>query len=84
MESVKDTSTAFVKVLENGDGVAILELNRPEKRNAFSQAMIDAIVTALDHLDRRRDVRALVVTSTQGSPFSGQSLKAARRPDLGS
>lgn len=74
MEGVKDISTDLVKVLKNVDGVAILELNRPEKRNAFSQAMIDAIVTALDHLDRRTDVRALVVTSTRGSPFSGQFL----------
>ncbi|CAN8102832.1 unnamed protein product [Discula destructiva] len=62
-------STELVKVMTNADGVAILELNRPAKRNAFTQSMINAIVAALAHLDKKTDVRALVVTSASGVPF---------------
>lgn len=65
-------STDLVKVLDGSEGVAILQLNRPQKRNAFTQAMIDAMVAALDSLDRNKNVRALVVTSAPGSPFSGE------------
>lgn len=68
------TMSELVKVLTNADGVAILELNRPAKRNAFTQSMINAIVAALGHLDKRADVRALVVTSSPGVPFSGELL----------
>lgn len=69
-------STELVKVLTNADGVAILELNRPAKRNAFTQSMISAIVVALGHLDSKTDVRALVVTSGPGVPFCGEFLVA--------
>lgn len=71
---MEDISTDLVKVLAPSDereGVAILQLNRPQKRNAFTQEMIDAMVKALDGLDKNRNVRALVVTSAPKSPFSG-------------
>lgn len=73
------TMSDLVKVLTNADGVAILELNRPAKRNAFTQAMINAIVAALGHLDKMRDVRALVVTSSPGVPFSGEFWKGRQK-----
>ena len=37
------------------DGVALLTLNRPEKRNALSTALRDEISDALDELGRRRE-----------------------------
>lgn len=73
MELIEKISTQVVKVSKNPDGVAVLELNRPQKRNAFTQAMIDDIVAALAYLDTLQDVRALVVTSTPGSAFCGES-----------
>jgi enoyl-CoA hydratase/carnithine racemase len=73
MQEIAHLSTEHVRVLADDDGVAVLRLNRPQKRNAFNQAMIDAIVAALGHLDARNDIRALVVTgSTGGGPFSGK------------
>lgn len=69
-----DISTELVTVLDGGDGVAILQLNRPQKRNAFTQGMIDAMVVALDRIDRDRQFRVLVVTSVKGSPFSGELI----------
>lgn len=73
MESIEQFSTEVVKVSKNADGIAVLELNRPQKRNAFTQVMIDDIVAALAYLDTLGDVRALVVTSTPGSAFCGKS-----------
>ncbi|QEM82345.1 enoyl-CoA hydratase/isomerase family protein [Halomonas binhaiensis] len=44
------------------DGIAILTLNRPEKRNAMSDAMRAELVEHLAHLRRDRSIRALVIT----------------------
>lgn len=75
--------TDLVRVLLPADGVAVLELNRPAKRNAFTQAMINDIVAALDDLDKKPDVRALVVTSGTGIPFCGESLAPMATRPLG-
>lgn len=51
-------------------GVAVLELNRPRKRNALSQALIDELTGALRQLDRSPTIFAVVLTSS--GPFSGK------------
>ncbi|KAK2613917.1 hypothetical protein N8I77_000785 [Diaporthe amygdali] len=77
MQDIVDVSTEHIKVLADDDGVAVLQLNRPQKRNAFTQAMVDSMVAALGYLDARKDIRALVVTgSPGGGPFcAGMDLK---------
>ena len=73
MQDIVHLSTEHLKVLVDDDGVAVVRLNRPQKRNAFTQAMIDAMVAALGYLDASKDVRALVVTgSPGGGPFCGK------------
>ena len=62
-----------LKLTTNDDGTALLELNRPAKRNAFSQAMIGELAQALNHLDAQVSVRAVVLTGTPGGPFCGMS-----------
>ncbi len=42
--------------------VAHVELNRPEKRNALDQAMLEAICEAIDTLQEARDVRSVVLS----------------------
>jgi enoyl-CoA hydratase len=54
-------------------GVAILELNRPRKRNALSQSLIDELTGALSQLDRSPTVLATIVTSS--GPFSGMRVR---------
>ncbi len=49
-------------ILEESDGVAVLTLNRPEKRNALSRAARDEIVQRLDALEKSDAVRAVVLT----------------------
>ncbi|KAK2031013.1 enoyl-CoA hydratase/isomerase [Colletotrichum zoysiae] len=49
--------------------VALVQFNRPAKRNAFSQAMIGELVATLAHLDALDAVRAVVVTGGPDGPF---------------
>lgn len=53
------------------DGVAHVELNRPEVRNAINLEMINALHDALDELGRRDDVRVLVLSGAGGKAFAG-------------
>ena len=56
-------------LLAEADGVATLVLNRPEKLNAFDDAMRAEFLVAIDTLAARRDVRVLVITGA-GRAFS--------------
>jgi len=65
------------------DGVCTLTLNRGERYNALSQAMIAALETEIDRLEQAPDVR-VVVLAAQGKGFcAGHDLKELRaHPDL--
>src|SRR5688572_9648551 len=53
------------------EGIARVELNRPEVRNAINLELVNALTTALDDLARRDDVRALVLSGAGGKAFAG-------------
>ena len=63
------------------DGAAILQLNRPAKRNALSQAMWEAIRAALAEAADRPDVRAFVFTGLPGVFCAGADLTALKSGD---
>jgi len=54
--------TQALTILEASDGVAVLTLNRPDKRNALSRALRDEIVRRLDELEKDGAIRAVVLT----------------------
>jgi len=59
---------------ERCDGYAVLRLNRPERLNALSHALVRDLHGELAHLDADADVRAVVLTG-QGRAFcSGADL----------
>jgi enoyl-CoA hydratase/carnithine racemase len=59
---------------ERRDAVAILTLNRPQRRNALSQAMIDALMESLAAIAGDTAV-SVVVNAAEGSAFcSGHDL----------
>lgn len=72
-------STDDIRITVQDNGVAILQLDRPAKRNAFSQAMIGTIVQSLSALDANNDVRALVIAGSPEGPFCGEFRSALRR-----
>lgn len=68
-------------------GVAQLVLNRPERNNAYDGALIAALTAALDTLERRRRLRAVVI-SGRGRHFQAgadlqwiDAVRAASRED---
>jgi len=56
-------------LLAEADGVATMVLNRPEKLNAFDDAMRAEFLAAIDALSARPDVRVLIITGA-GRAFS--------------
>ncbi len=55
---------------EQRDSVALLTLNRPEKLNAFSYALVDALVAALDRIEDDASVQAVILTGAGERAFS--------------
>jgi len=58
------------------DGIARITLNRPEKRNALSDAMIAALKNALRLADQDESVRAVIVAGAGADFCSGADLEA--------
>lgn len=67
----------------DADGVVTLTLNRPARRNALSEGLIDALSAALDAIAADRTARAVVITANGPVFSSGHDLKemTARRTD---
>lgn len=61
--------TELVRLDRPADGVAVVTMQRAEKKNALSIALRDAIADALDRLAHDESVRAVVLTGA-GSAFS--------------
>ena len=61
--------------LEVADRVAVLTLNDPDRRNVVSNALNDAILAAMDELEARSDVGALIVTGAGSAFCAGADLE---------
>ena len=71
------------------DGVATLTLNRPDKLNAFNEAMHGELAQALGRIEADPEIRAVLLTGAGRSFCSGQDLgdrvtgEGDSPPDLG-
>ncbi|MCR5866657.1 MAG: enoyl-CoA hydratase [Aquincola tertiaricarbonis] len=66
------------------DGVATIEIARPEKKNALTQAMYDAMAQALRDAQADNAVRAVLITGQPGIFTSGNDLEDfMQRPPAG-
>jgi methylglutaconyl-CoA hydratase len=70
-------STLLLEV--DGRGVATLTLNRPDRHNAFDDALIAELTETLERLSGRSDVRILVLASAGRSFSAGADLDWMRR-----
>lgn len=59
--------------------VALVTLNRPEKRNALNDALVAGLKRALRDADEREDVRAVLVTGAGADFCSGADLSALQK-----
>jgi 2-(1,2-epoxy-1,2-dihydrophenyl)acetyl-CoA isomerase len=69
------------------DGVAVLTMNRPERRNALSPAMLDGLARALAEVEVDDAVGSVVLTGAGGAFCAGGDVKrmageGAERPGI--
>ena len=57
------------------DRVGIIQLNRPEKLNALSPAMLSAIADGLDQLDENEQVRVIVIAGSERVFAAGADIE---------
>lgn len=57
------------------DGVATITMNRPERRNALSGEMLDALASVLGQAERDPAVRCIVLTGAGGAFCAGGDVK---------
>jgi enoyl-CoA hydratase/carnithine racemase len=62
--------------LQREEAVAVVRLNRPERRNALSPAVLQELAEALGDLDAEEGVRCIVITGTDEVFAAGADIKA--------
>ena len=70
-----DTGTEDL-LAEQTDGVLVLTMNRPSRRNALSREMLGAMADQLARADEDGDVRVVVLTGAGGAFCAGGDVKA--------
>lgn len=60
---------------ETSDGVGTITLNRPDRRNALSAAMIEGLAGALEEMESSPRVGAIVLTGAGGAFCSGGDVQ---------
>jgi enoyl-CoA hydratase len=68
--------------VERREGILIMTLNRPEARNAMTQALAREMAAALDQFNDDPELRVGVLTGAGGNFCSGMDLKAFLRGEL--
>lgn len=61
------------------DGIFVIQLNRPEARNAINPELAERIADAVEELDSRNDLHVGIVTGLGGTFCAGMDLKAFAR-----
>jgi enoyl-CoA hydratase/carnithine racemase len=69
-------------IVEEQDGIITLTMNRPEKRNALSVAMMSEMTAELKAIGARRDARAVIVAGNGPAFSAGHDLSELRGRDL--
>src|SRR5688500_15565605 len=74
--------TALIREERHGS-VALVQLDRPEARNALSPEMMDEIGAALERLDHDDEVRAIVIAGSDEVFAAGADIRALRDRTFG-
>ena len=67
-----------------GSGVARIELDQPETRNALSDAVLDDLLAALGAARDDSSVRCVVIASTHPTTFSAGGMLSSRSRTIAS
>jgi 2-(1,2-epoxy-1,2-dihydrophenyl)acetyl-CoA isomerase len=74
-----DTGTEDLRA-EVDDGVAVITMNRPDRRNAFSPAMVSALGAVLARVEADDAVGCVVLTGAGGAFCAGGDVKSMAAP----
>ena len=66
-------------ITENHDSIFTITLNRPEKRNALNDALVNDLKDALRETDKDETIRAVVIKAAGKDFCSGADLSALRK-----
>ncbi|MGO9605724.1 MAG: enoyl-CoA hydratase [Candidatus Binataceae bacterium] len=69
-------------LIEREEGLTTITMNRPEKRNALSTAMMSELIAALREIGAQKDVRAVVIAGAGPAFSAGHDLEELRDRDL--
>lgn len=74
----------ILEEISEGEGIAWITFNRPEKKNAFSRALIAELIDSLEALKDNEKIRCIVTTGAGDSYSSGRDLYDMRQaPEAG-
>ncbi len=77
-----DTGTEDLRA-EIDCGVAVITMNRPDRRNAFSHAMVSALGAVLAQVETDEAVGCVVLTGAGGAFCAGGDVKSMAAPAAG-
>lgn len=69
-------------ILEEEEGLATVTMNRGDKRNPLSTAMMSALIDSFEKLGARREVRAVILAGAGVAFSAGHDLAEMRGRDL--
>src|SRR5208282_6259701 len=70
-------------LIHEEEGLITITMNRPEKRNALSSAMMGDLIAAIRRAGERRDVRAAIIAGAGPAFSAGHDLSELMGRDLG-
>ena len=78
--SAAQPATEYAPLLlrDDVDGIATLTLNRPDKFNSFSNALLDALLAEVEAIEQDRSVRVVVLAANGRAFCTGCDLKEMR------
>jgi len=75
MSRTIDTGTEHLQAEVDDNGLAVITMNRPERRNALTDDMLSGLASALADFDAADDVTAVVLTGAGGAFCAGGDVK---------
>jgi 2-(1,2-epoxy-1,2-dihydrophenyl)acetyl-CoA isomerase len=76
-----DTGSEHLSCEVNDGGVAVITMNRPERRNAMTDDMLSGLALSLADLETASDVRCVVLTGAGGAFCAGGDVKGFAEGD---
>ncbi len=70
-----DTGSEHLDASVSDDGIALITMNRPERRNAMTDGMLSGLALALAEVETATDVRCVVLTGAGGAFCAGGDVK---------